>query len=74
MKSVGYDMLKQRGGWQAVGKTPSDRSLDFNNFFDHEVEDFSKSLVQSEGMEEDKARQLACEEFQVSLSTCVRLF
>lgn len=67
VKSVGYDMLKQRGGWQATGKTPFDMSLEFNNFFDHEVEDFSKSLMQSESMEEDKARQQACNNFQVSL-------
>ncbi|XP_064402141.1 uncharacterized protein LOC135347932 isoform X2 [Halichondria panicea] len=64
VKSVGYDMLKQRGGWQVLGKTPSDSSLDFNNLFDHEVEDLSKSLTDDVGMNEDKARLLACNEFQ----------
>ncbi len=62
---MGYDMLKQRGGWQVLGKTPSDSSLDFNNLFDHEVEDLSKSLTDDVGMNEDKARLLACNEFQV---------
>ena len=66
LKSVGYDMLKQRGGWLAQGKKPTDSSLEFNNLFDHEVEHLAKGFQESLGMEEDSARQFVCKEFQVS--------
>ena len=61
-------MLKQRGEWQALGKKPTESSLEFNNLFDHEVEDLAKDLKESSGMKEDTARQVVCQEFQVSFA------
>jgi len=58
-------MLKQKGAWQAVGRQPAESSLDFNNLFDHEVNDFAKALETDCGKKEDLARELASAEFQV---------
>ena len=68
VKSVGYDMLKQRGGWQTAGRQPTDFSLEFDNFFAHEAEEMIECLKEGE-LPEDKARQQLCSIFQASLPT-----
>ena len=59
-------MLKQRGAWQCAGRTHADFSLEFADFFDHDVEDMLNCL-KARSMEEDRARQFLCNVFQVSL-------
>ena len=66
VKSVGYDMLKQRGGWQSTGRRPTDFSLEFDNFFSHEVEDMI-DLLEESSLPEDKARRQLCSIFQASI-------
>ena len=65
VKSAGYDMLKQRGAWQSAGRTHADFSSEFKEFFHHDVEDMLVCL-KARSMEEDRARQLLCNTFQVS--------
>ena len=66
VKSVSYDMLKQRGGWQSTGRRPTDFSLEFDNFFSHEVEDMIELLKES-SLLEDKQGSSYASIFQASI-------
>ena len=65
---MGYDMLKHRGAWQISGQKPSNSSLDFNDLFDHEVEDVVRGLRKDGKLGGDEARVFVCREFQVNQS------
>ena len=58
-------MLKQRGVWQSgIGKTHRDLTLEYEQFFAQEAEDVIECLKEN-SVEEDEARKLACNIFQV---------
>ena len=63
LKSVGLDMLKQRGSWQATGTKPL--GSEFDSMFGHEIEDMSEVLVKNSAMSSSKARQFLSQTFQV---------
>ena len=68
LKSVGFDMLKQRGKWQAAGIKPVELGLEFDSMFTHEIEDMSEILVRKSEMTEVQARQFLSTTFQVRLN------
>ena len=57
-------MLKQRGSWQSTGKSPNDLSQSYELLFAHEAEEMIDSLT-STGVEEDLARRMVSDTFQV---------
>ena len=65
MRSVGLDMIKQRGKWQASGPQPEELGLEFDSLFTHEVEEVSESLEKELSMSSSEARQLLSTTFQV---------
>ncbi len=67
LRSVGFDMLKQRGSWQATGVQPQDLGMEFNSMFTHEIEEASEVLVRKSGMAGPESRQLLSTAFQVGI-------
>lgn len=65
IRSVGFDMLKQRGNWQATGTEPAQLGTEFDSIFTHEVEDISELLVEKSEMTESDARKFISTAFQV---------
>lgn len=65
LRSVGYDLLKQRGKWQATGMNPVDLGLEFASIFTHDVEDLSEALINDTDMPGSQVRKFLCNTFQV---------
>ena len=58
-------MLKQRGQWHASGPRPKDLGLEYDNLFNHEVEDMAEMMTSESTMTSSEARHLLSSAFQV---------
>lgn len=67
IRSVGFDMLKQRGNWQATGTEPAHLGMEFDSIFTHEVEEIAGMFVRKSGTPENEARKFLSTAFQVRI-------
>ena len=65
LRSVGLDVLKQRGQWQVGREQPSDLGLEFDDLFNHEVEEKAEEITRETSMTNSEARLLLSKTFQV---------
>ena len=65
VRSVGFDMLKQRGSWQAAGTEPTQIGMEFDSLFTHEVEETVEILARKSEISENEARKFLSTAFQV---------
>ncbi len=66
LRSAGLDVLKQHGQWQASGQRPDEIGREYDDLFNHEVEEMANMLSMSNThMDNSQARQLLGTTFQV---------
>lgn len=58
-------MIKQTGDWQCGGRTHDDHSEMFESLFFHDVDELSLQLHTKSGIDEQAARVMLCQLFQV---------
>lgn len=65
LKSVSYDIMKQKGDWQCGGKTHEEHGETYDEFFLRQVEELATHLETAAHLDRAQAKHLLCQLFQV---------